>query len=95
MPRIKTTVTLDPDVEAALREYARRHGVSFEDALDNAIRSGLAQTRAPASRFQQKTYRLGARTGLDLNKALDLAAGLADAEILHRAERTSLDEVGT
>ena len=62
-PRIKTTVTLDPDVEAALREYARRHGVSFEDALDNAIRSGLAQTRAPASRFQQKTYRLGARTG--------------------------------
>ena len=95
MPRIKTTVTLDPDVEAALREYARRHGVSFEDALDNAIRSGLAQTRAPASQFQQKTYRLGARTGLDLNKALDLAAGLADAEILHRAERTSLDEVET
>ena len=95
MPRIKTTVTLDPDVEAALREHARRQGVSFKDALNNAIRSGLALTRAPASRFHEKTYRLGARTGLDLTKALDLAAGLEDAEILHRAERTSLDEVGT
>ena len=77
MPRIKTTVTLDSDVEAA---------------LNNAIRSGLDLTHAPASRFHQKTYRLGARTGLDLTKALDLAAGLEDAEILHQAERTSLDE---
>ena len=85
-------MTLDPDVEAALREYVRLHGVSFEDALNNAIRSGLALTRAPASRFHQKTYRLGARTGLDLTKALDLAAGLEDAEIRHQAERTSPDE---
>ena len=85
MAAMRTTVTLDPDVAAALKDHMRRQGVTFKDALNNAIRSGLAQTRAQASRFRLKTYRLGARPGVDLTKALDLAASLEDAEILRKA----------
>ena len=83
---MRTTVTLDPDVEAALKARMRRQGATFKDALNDAIRSGLTQTRAPASRFRQKTYRLGARPDVDLTKALDLAAGLEDAEMLRKLE---------
>lgn len=86
MLHMRTTVTLDPDVEAALKDRVRRQGVTFKDALNNAIRSGLAETRAPATRFRQETYRLGARPDVDLTKALDLAAGLEDAEILRKLE---------
>ena len=83
---MRTTVTLDPDVEATLKDHMRRQGVSVKDALNNAIRAGLAQTRAPARRFRQKTYDLGARPGIDFTRALDLAAGLEDAEILRKIE---------
>lgn len=86
MPGMRTTVTLDADVEATLKDHMRRQGVSFKDALNNAVRAGLAQTRTPTKRFRQKTYDLGARPGIDLTKALDLAAGLEDVEILRKIE---------
>jgi hypothetical protein len=43
---MRTTVTLDPDVEAKLKATMRERGVSFKAALNDAVRAGLD---APAS----------------------------------------------
>jgi hypothetical protein len=82
---MRTTVTLDPDVEAQLKRVMRRRGISFKAALNQAIRDGLT---APASRsrkaFVQKTYGMGYRPEVALDKALRLAADLEDEEIARK-----------
>lgn len=83
---MRTTVTLDPDVEARLREFARERGISFKDALNNAIRAGLMATRG-AREYRTPSRSLGLRAGVNLDKALGIAADLEDAEISHDLER--------
>jgi hypothetical protein len=56
---VRTTVTLDPDVEKLIRDTMRERGVSFKQALNDAIRAGAAPKRNAARRFTQKTYSLG------------------------------------
>ena len=84
---MRTTVTLDPDVEAMLRREMRKRGISFKKALNEAIRHGLipASARTP-KRFRQKTFSLGFRPGVNIDKALSLAASLEDEEILRKLE---------
>jgi hypothetical protein len=58
---VRTTITLDPDAERMVRSIMRERGVSFKQALNDAIRAGLAPAkRSGARRFMQKTYPLGA-----------------------------------
>lgn len=83
---MRTTVTLDPDVEAQLRALMRERGLSFREALNGAIRMGLAGARAPSKRYRQKTYRMSLRPNLRLTKALALAAEMEDEEILRKME---------
>jgi hypothetical protein len=82
---MRTTVTLDPDVEALLRKVMRERGISFKAALNQAIRDGLA--KAPLLRpraYRQKTRRMGYRPDLPLDKALSLAASIEDEEIARK-----------
>ena len=83
---MRTTVTLDPDVEARLREVARERGVSFKEALNSAIRAGLMAARSTRE-YQTPARPLGLRAGVNLDKALALASDLEDAEIVHDLER--------
>jgi hypothetical protein len=83
---MRTTVTLDPDVEAKLREIARERGVSFKDALNSAIRAGLMASRGTRE-YQVPSRSLGLRAGVNLDKALQLASDLEDAEIVLGLER--------
>lgn len=46
MQTMRTTVTIDPDTEALLRDEAIRTGLSFKEVLNRAIRQALAP--APA-----------------------------------------------
>jgi len=64
---MRTTVTLDTDVERMLRESMHRSRTSFKQALNTAIRAGLGlQTARAASRpFVLKARPLGLRAGLD------------------------------
>jgi hypothetical protein len=79
-------VTLDDDLAAALRARMRERGISFKEALNEALRLGLG--RAPAARlFRQKTYSLGFRPNLDLDRARELADAIEDEELLRRLER--------
>lgn len=83
---MRTTVTLDDDVAAAVQRVARERGMSFKAALNMALRAGLA-AGAPASRDYVAPARpLGLRPGVDLDKALRLAGSLEDEEIVRKLE---------
>lgn len=86
MPTMRTTVTLDPDVEAKLRAVMRERGVSFKVALNDSVRAGLHTETRPTRRYRMKTYPMGVRPGVNLDKALTLAGDLEDAEILRKLE---------
>jgi hypothetical protein len=83
---MRTTVTLDPDVEARLREVARERGISFKEALNSAIRAGLMASRGTRE-YQTPSRSLGLRAGVNLDKALQMASDLEDAEIVLDLER--------
>lgn len=70
------------DVAARLREFSHRTGKTFKQAVNDAVRQGLAShAAARAEPFVQPTYSLG-RIRVDLTKALALAADLEDQEIV-------------
>ncbi len=74
---MRTTVTLDPDVEAIIRTAMSEHGISFKRALNDAIRRGVAPRRQ--GRFTTPTFAMG-EPRVPLTKALALAADLEDDE---------------
>ncbi len=76
-------MTLDSDTEALLRKRMRERGVSFKEALNDAIREGLTST--PANRaFRTTTADLGLPS-VNLDRALQLASELEDEELLRKA----------
>lgn len=82
---MRTTVTLDPDVEALLRQRMLEHGQSFKEALNNAIRAALTPGRRQSGgRYRLKTHAMGFRPEVALDKALSLAAALEDEEIVRK-----------
>jgi hypothetical protein len=83
---MRTTVTLDPDVDAKLRAAMRERGVSFKVALNEAARAGLNGSAPAARRFRMPTSSLGVRPGVNLDKALQLAGEMEDAEIVRKLE---------
>jgi hypothetical protein len=86
MTSVRTTVTLEPDVEKLLRRAVRERDQSFKVVLNAAIRRGLSHREKP-KRFRQQTFGMGAPApAVDLTKALALAAGLEDSEIIRKIE---------
>ena len=82
MHRMRTTVTLDPDTEQIVRRRMRDRGMTFKDALNDAIRSGVV---APASRkpFRTETAAMG-EPRVNLDRALQIAADLEDDELVRK-----------
>lgn len=75
--RVRTTLTLEDDVAAKLRQLAHRRRMSFKDVVNAVLRRGLAaQGRAPdaPTRFRVETFRSPLRAGVDpmrLNQVID------------------------
>ncbi len=84
MRHVRTTVTLDEDVAAKLKQTARERGVSFKVALNDAVREGLRGRSKPAQPFRVEARPMGVRPGVNLDKALRLAGELEDEEILRK-----------
>lgn len=78
---MRTTITLDPDVEALLKTTMRERGISFKEALNSAVRAGLTQGRAKRHFFVQRSYALGAEQNFRWDKALDSASAIEDEEL--------------
>lgn len=81
---MRTTVTLDADVAAKLKAEARERGISFKEALNSNLRRGLASRDAKPTRFRVQPRPLGAKPGLNLDKAMALADRLEDEEVLRK-----------
>lgn len=74
---MRTTVTLDRDVAAALARIQRERGIGVSAALNELVRKGLAQP-LPAPPFVQRTSSMRARIDVtDVAEALDLLEGPA------------------
>jgi len=79
---VRTTVTLDPDVERLLKDSMRQRGVSFKRALNEAIRTGLVRrNEGRRRRFVQQSFRLGAEQNFRWDKALVAAEAMEDEEL--------------
>jgi hypothetical protein len=83
---MRTTVTLDPDVAARLRAVALERGISFKQALNQAVRAGLSTAGRGPRPFRQFTQPMGLRPGVSIDKALHLAAALEDEEVIRKLE---------
>lgn len=81
---MRTTITLDPDVEVMVKRAMKESDSSFKDAINNALRRGLSEERRAKVPFVQKTYRLGAKEGFDWDKSLAIAAALEDEELIRK-----------
>jgi hypothetical protein len=83
---MRVTVTLDPDVKRMLDSAAKKRGVAFKQALNDAVRSGLTKGRPRRKRFVQKTYAMGAEQLFRWDKALATAAAIEDEELVSRLQ---------
>ncbi len=79
---MRTTVTLEPDADAIVRRLMRDRGLTFKQALNEAIRA--AGPRPGGTRaFRTRTFDMGP-SALPLDKALRLAADLEDDDLIRK-----------
>ncbi len=88
---MRTTLTLDDDVAALLREEAHRSKRPFKQVVNQAIRLGLRAASGPTEPrpFRVRARRLGLRPGIDPTKLNQLADELETEEI----RRTYADQL--
>jgi len=84
---MRTTVTLESDVEALLKKAMRERDASFKQVLNDALREGLA-ARPPRrrTRYRQLAFSMG-KPLIDLTQATALAAELDDQVLSERLRR--------
>ena len=78
---MRTTITLDPDVQALIRTAMKERGVTFKEALNSAVRAGLTHGKTERRSFVQKSYSLGGDQNFRWDKALEAAAAIEDEEL--------------
>jgi hypothetical protein len=87
---MRTTVTLDADVQLLLKRAMRTSDSSFKQTLNDAVRAGLRNPTGAtkAAPFLQRTYKMGPPL-LDLTKANALVGELEDNELIARMQQRS------
>lgn len=84
---MRTTVTLDADVERLLRSAVQRSQRSFKEVLNNAVRCGLgADSQAAASDFKIEARPLRIRPGLDPVRLHHIDDEIEVAEFLRKTQ---------
>ena len=85
---MRTTVTLDPDVEQLLRHATHGSQLNFKEALNDGLRRGLAHLApaAASAAFVVKARPMGLRAGLDPSRLHDVDSDL-DAEAFAEVTR--------
>lgn len=86
---MRTTLTLDDDLAAALKKRAFETGKSFKDVVNEALRAGLESEQAlPRPKpYSVKPISLGdPLPGVNLDKAVTLAGELEDDELARKLQ---------
>lgn len=81
---MRTTVTLDDDTAALVRQRMRERDIGFKQALNELLREA-AGSRSDRP-FRTPTFSMG-RPRVDLTKANQVVAGLEDEQLLRQLER--------
>lgn len=77
---VRTTVTLDRDVQRRATEFSKARGLSFREGLNELVRLGLISQSQPAreERFRVKPRKFGLKPGLsydNIEELLELGEG--------------------
>lgn len=72
---MRTTLTLEDDLAALLKERAAELGISFKEMLNRALRAGLGREMEPRQVEVPQTipHSFGFKPGIDLDKLNQLA----------------------
>ena len=81
---MRTTITLDADVEALVAKAMRERRESFKLVVNAALREALGAPRSRAD-YSFQTFQMGSPR-VDLTQAMRLAADLEDEERVRRLE---------
>jgi hypothetical protein len=85
---MRTTVTLDADVERLIRDAMKERQISFKEALNEAARIGLrGQGLRRTKKFTQKSFRMGEGQEFRWDKALAVADAIEDEELSRKLTR--------
>ncbi|HZO97855.1 MAG TPA: ribbon-helix-helix protein, CopG family [Gaiellaceae bacterium] len=72
---MRTTVSLDDDVAAAVERLRRERSLGLSEAVNELIRAGLGARRS-RRRFQQRSSRIGLRLDVaNVAEALEILEG--------------------
>ncbi len=84
---MRTTLTIDDQLAAALKDVAHQSNKSFKEVVNETLRAGLAAKNTPsrARPYRLKTVSMGHAAGnYNLDKALQLADALEDEELVRK-----------
>ena len=71
---MRTTVTLDPDINERVKRYGQRRRLAFKAALNSLLRRGLAVSENEQDgEFVVQPHISAFRSGIDLNRLNHLA----------------------
>lgn len=80
---MRTTVTLDPDVQSLINRAMKERGLTFKQAVNDAIRAGAAAPAGDVRGPELEVYDMG-EAQVDVTKALQLAGELEDQELARK-----------
>ena len=83
MTPMQTTVRIDDDLLAQLKERARAEGVSLAELVNRILRMGVDRKRPRRRSVRIRPVDMGAPR-IDLDRALHVATEIEDAEILRK-----------
>ena len=91
---MRTTVTLDPDVEQLIRDKMHRSRQNFKQTLNDAIRKALGKSNLPSNqvKFVVKSRPMGLLPGIDPADLTHLDTDIEVDRFRRAANRTSLEE---
>ena len=82
---MRTTLTIDPDVESLLDQEVRRSHMPLKQVVNEALRRGLTRSQAKPRRLELKVYDSQLRPGYDPGSFNGLADELEDAETMRKS----------
>lgn len=87
---VRTTLTLDDDLAALLRQRAAARGVSFKEMVNRTLRAGLSGEMTPRGGEAPRTipHSFGFRPSIDLDKLNQLADELEVEAAVEPLRRT-------
>jgi hypothetical protein len=84
---MRTTLTIDPDVEKLLEQETQRTRKPFKQVVNEALRRGLTRSPARPRKITLKVHDSRLRPGYDPSSFNSLADELEDAEIIAKSDR--------